>query len=76
MMKLIPVEGYPGLARNSATGAIININSSEMLQARKRKKIWQQQQEELKMLKSDVVEMKAMLNKILEDKNGNNNTTI
>ena len=34
-MTLIPVDGHPGLARNKATAAIININSSEIAQARK-----------------------------------------
>ena len=69
-MKLIPVDGHPGLARNKATGAIVNINSSEMAQARKRKKISRDRQLELTQLKSDVAEMKNMLNKILEDQNG------
>lgn len=68
-MKLIPVDGHPGLARNKATGAIVNINSSEMAQARKRKKISRDRQLELTQLKSDVAEMKNMLNKILEDQN-------
>lgn len=72
-MKLIPVDGHPGLARNKATGAIININSSEMAQARKRKKVSRDRQEELKQLKSDVSEMKNMLNKLLEDQNVNYN---
>ena len=66
-MKLIPVDGHPGLARNKATGAIVNINSNEMAQARKRKKISRDRQLELTQLKSDVAEMKNMLNKILED---------
>ena len=52
-MKLIPVDGHPGLARNKATGAIVNINSSEMAQARKRKKISRDRQLELTQLKSD-----------------------
>lgn len=68
-MKLIPVDGHPGLARNKATGAIVNINSNEMAQARKRKKISRDRQLELTQLKSDVAEMKNMLNKILEDQN-------
>ena len=69
-MKLIPVDGHPGLARNKATGAIVNINSSEMAQARKRKKISRDRQLELTQLKTDVAEMKNILNKILEDQNG------
>ena len=72
-MKLFQVEGHPGLVRNSVSGAIININSNEMGQARKRKAIWQSQQTELKDLKSDVSEMKAMLKKLIEAQNGNNN---
>ena len=68
-MRLIPVDGHPGLARNKATGAIVNINSNEMAQARKRKKISRDRQLELTQLKSDVAEMKNMLNKILEDQN-------
>ena len=73
MMKLIPVEGHPGLARNKSTGAIININSSEMAQARKRKKIWQTQQNEIQELKSDVTEIKTMLKRLIEDQHGSNN---
>lgn len=72
-MKYLPVEGHPGLVRNSSSGAIINTNSTEMNLARKRKKIWQTQQDELKNLRSDVQEMKMMMQKILEGQNGNNN---
>ena len=69
-MAYIPVDGHPGLARNANSGAIININSSEMSQARSRKKIWQRQQNEIKNLKSDVSEMKVMLQKLIEEKDG------
>ena len=43
-----------------------------MAQARQRKSIWRQQQEELKTLKSDMEQMKNVLNILLEDKNGSN----
>ena len=69
-MAYIPVDGHPGLARNANSGAIININSSEMSQARNRKKIWQRQQNEIKNLKSAVSEMKVMLQKLIEEKDG------
>lgn len=72
-MKYIPVKGHPGLARNSNSGAIININSSEMSQARSRKKIWQRQRNEIKDLKNDVAEMKFMLQKLIEEKHGRHN---
>ena len=70
-MSLKAVKDMPGWFR-TGSGAVINTNGSEMNQARKRKNIWRQQQEELKTLKSDVSEMKIMLHKLLEDKNGNN----
>ena len=69
-MKYTPVEGHPGLARNLTSGAIININSSEMSQARNRKKIWQKQRNEIIDLKNDVTEMKLMLQKLIEEKDG------
>jgi len=69
-MRYKPVEGHPGLARNSTSGAIININSSEMSQARNRKKIWQKQRNEITDLKNDVTEMKLMLQKLIEGKDG------
>jgi hypothetical protein len=56
-MKYIPVKGHPGLARSSSSGAIININSSEMSQ-------------EITDLKNDVAEMKFMLQKLIEEKHG------
>lgn len=69
-MAYIPVDGHPGLARNANSGAIININSSEMSQARSRKKIWQRQRDEITDLKNDVAEMKFMLQKLIEEKHG------
>ena len=69
-MKYKSVEGHPGLARNSTSGAIININSSEMSQARNRKQIWQKQRNEITDLKNDVTEMKLMLQKLIEGKDG------
>ena len=65
------VRGYSGWVRNDQ-GAIININGNEMAQARQRKSIWRQQQEELKTIKSDMEQMKNVLNILLEDKNGSN----
>ena len=63
------VQGHPGLVR-SEQGTIININGNEMAQARKRKFVWRQQQEDLEALKSDVKQMKYALNKLLEDRDG------
>ena len=66
MNKYIHVDGHPGLVRDRNTGAIINLNEDEMRQARKRKNMWKQQQEELNSLREDVAAMKAMLSQLLE----------
>ena len=70
MSKYIQVKGHPGLARDKNSGIIMNINSNEVREARKRKKLWKEQQEELDSLKDDVKEIKLLLNKILEATNG------
>jgi uncharacterized FlaG/YvyC family protein len=79
-MKHMNVKGNPGLVRDKHTGAIVNINSNEIQQARKRKKLWQQEKEkteslanEVKDLKQDMDEIKSLLRQVLEVKNGNNN---
>ena len=73
MDKYINVEGKAGLVRSKASGAIINVNSNEMSQARHRQKIWKDQQEELQTLKDDVAVMKDLLLQLVEEKNGRNN---
>lgn len=72
MDKYIKVEGKAGLARDPKSGAIINTNKTEIAQARSRKKLWKEQQEEISTLKNDISVMKEMLAKLLEDKNGTN----
>tara|TARA_A100001011_G_C14038341_1_gene726694 strand:- start:190 stop:420 length:231 start_codon:yes stop_codon:yes gene_type:complete len=66
----IKVEGHSNLARDPNNGAIININSSEMTQARIRKYNWKQQQNEIKNLRNELSDMKQLLNKLIEDKDG------
>lgn len=72
-MKLIPVEGSPSLARDAVTGAIVNINTSEIQQARARKQLMKQKNSEVEYLKSevaqlkdDVSDIKQLLSKIAE----------
>jgi ligand-binding sensor protein len=72
MNKYIKVEGHTSLVRDKISGAIINVNSSEMTNARVRKKKWKEQQEELDSLRSDVAMMKTMLMKLVEEKDGSN----
>jgi hypothetical protein len=67
--RLIRVENEPGLARDELTGAIVNTNVSEITAARQRKARQKQEREELEMLKSDVNEIKSILNVIVDKLN-------
>lgn len=71
MNKYTKVQGHNGLVRASS-GAIINIDSKTMGQARDRKKLWKEQQAEIETLRNDVAVMKEMMQQILEDRNGTN----
>jgi hypothetical protein len=72
-MKLIPVKDNPDLARDPITGAIVNINTNEILAARERKQKRKMQQVEFDQLrddvdnlKSDVGDIKLLLTKLVE----------
>jgi len=71
MNKYTRVEGYNGLVR-APSGAILNIDKAGIAQAKTRKKLWKEQQEELAQLRDDVAIMKHMMQQLLEDKNGAN----
>jgi hypothetical protein len=62
----IPVEGSPGLVRDSATGAIINIDKNKANKARKAREAILKEKEEIQELKSDVAEIKSLLKQLLE----------
>ncbi len=64
--RLIMVENGVGLARDRQTGSVININKEEIRQARERKKLRKQKENEFEQLKTDVSEMKQLLNTIIE----------
>ena len=81
MSKYIKVEGNTSLVRDKASGAILNINSSEASRARARKhqRMLEKQKadslrEEVNELKEDIGEIKGLLNRILEASNGSNNS--
>jgi len=63
---LIRVENGVGLARNRRTGGIVNINKEEIQTARDRKLKRKQKEMEFEQLKTDVSEMKQLLNTIIE----------
>ena len=72
MNRHVKVEGHPDLVRDKNSGAILNINSNAMTAARERKKLFNDRQQEIKDLKKDVTDIKNILMKLVEDKNGNN----
>jgi hypothetical protein len=69
-MDLVKVEGQPGLARDKKTGAVLNINSTEINRIKELRKnqrdLKKVEREEINQLKSDVAEIKMMLSKIVE----------
>ena len=63
---LIPVKNSVGLARDRRTGGIVNINRDEIQNARDIKLKRKQKEIEFEQLKTDVSEMKQLLNTIIE----------
>lgn len=67
------VEGYPDLARDPDSRAILNINKTEIQAARERKRLRQLQKQEEENLKakvdsleSDVKDIKNLLSQLIE----------
>jgi hypothetical protein len=65
-MNYIKVEGHPNLVRDKNSGAILNINKTEIEANRIRKEREKQKNKEIEQLKNDVSEIKSMLNKLVE----------
>ena len=72
-MELLKIEGHSDVMKDTETGAVININSNEIENARKRKAIRQQEKEEIENLKNEVSDIKKMLGTIIEKLDGSNN---
>ena len=73
MSDYVQVEGHSGLVRDKRSGAILNINSTDIEKARKakalkRKNILKNELLETQVhdLQNEMVEIKGLLNKILE----------
>ena len=60
------VEGHSGLVKNPKTGVVLNINQNELRSARKRKKKKQEQDQELQDMRSEMSEIKSLLQQLLE----------
>ena len=70
MTDYIPVKDYPDLVRDPKTNMILNINKSKHKHKRIVDEARKQERAELDQLKSDVNDIKSMLQKLLE--NGSN----
>ena len=65
-MSRIKVEGHSNLVRDTNSGAIPNINKSEVEVARARKEARRQKDREFEDLKNEVGEIKDLLHKLIE----------
>jgi hypothetical protein len=65
---LIPVEGHSDLFRDRETGAIVNTNAKAYKQYMRMKESKQNEKRELDMIKSDIGEIKLLLQEILKSR--------
>ena len=63
---MIRVDGYSHLYRDEKSGAIINYNSVEYSNRLRRISSIKNEKNELKRMKSEIDELKALLKKVLE----------
>ena len=80
MSKFLKVKGFSGIVRDVGSGAILNVNEKEIAQAieikqnkRKKAENLKNLQSDVSALKNDMSEIKSLLLKMIEDKNGTNN---
>lgn len=66
MMSYIPIEDKPGYVKNQDTGVILNINKTEVEQARERKRLRKLKDQELVDIKNDIRDLKEMVLKLIE----------
>ncbi|MBN75730.1 MAG: hypothetical protein CL507_00905 [Actinobacteria bacterium] len=69
-MKYLKVKDHENLVRDKDTNVVININRSEIEQAKKRKAERIKKEQELNNLKNEVSEIKSMLTKVIEKLDG------
>ena len=73
MSRYQEIEGQNDFARDNVTGAVVNINRSEIQAARERKRLWKEEQakkealeNEVNTLKQEMSEIKGLLSQIVE----------
>lgn len=66
MKNYLKVEGHPGLVRDPESGAILNINTSELEQRSKVRSAKRKERERVDKLESEISEIKYLLQQLLE----------
>lgn len=66
MRKVIPVEGHPNLVRDAHTGAVLNINTKSLHDARSAKERRREERKEIEQMKADLSEIKALLQMLVK----------
>tara|TARA_B100000427_G_C15372925_1_gene535170 strand:+ start:449 stop:658 length:210 start_codon:yes stop_codon:yes gene_type:complete len=69
-MNYIKIEGHNGYVRDKKSGAVLNLNKSEIEAAKKRKQQRATKEQELDNLKNEVSDIKIMLTKLIEKLDG------
>ena len=72
MSNLIKVDGHPGLVRDPVSGAILNINKNQIDTAKRTKAVVRKNQSKIEQLENDISDIKNILLRMLEEKNGSN----
>ena len=73
MSRYVPVEGHPGLVRDTTSGAILNTNRSAIQAAKEKKRLRLEREKQQKIdkdrlesLESDISEIKEALKLLLQ----------
>ena len=61
----VPIQGHPGMVRDTRSGAVINMNSDGALHSQMRHKLIKDA-ERLNKVEQDVSEIKDMLKQLIE----------
>tara|TARA_R110002153_G_scaffold174683_2_gene327993 strand:- start:993 stop:1205 length:213 start_codon:yes stop_codon:yes gene_type:complete len=70
MSEYVKVEGHTSLARDEQSSAIVNTDITAWRLQKLRKENYKKQAEEINNIKSDMTEIKNILNQIVEKING------
>ena len=65
-----PVKNYPDLVKDPRSGAVININSTEISLARARKKARANEKERVNKMESELIEIKNLLKQLIGKTDG------